>query len=117
MARSLRIGFPSAVYHVTSRGDRREPIFEDDQDRHAFLTVLEKDKGDAKDIPRLQRHAQARPIDYYLKRNKDRDTGIHEAVTNGQHSMTDVGRALGLTVSRVSRIVKAANACMAIGKA
>ncbi|NEV65280.1 transposase, partial [Thiorhodococcus minor] len=25
MARPLRIEFPGALYHVTSRGDRREP--------------------------------------------------------------------------------------------
>jgi hypothetical protein len=37
MARPLRIEFPGAVYHVTGRGDRREPIFVDDQDRHALL--------------------------------------------------------------------------------
>jgi DNA-binding MarR family transcriptional regulator len=36
-------------------------------------------------------------------------TGICDAVATGQHSMTDVGKALGLTVSRVSRIVKAGN--------
>lgn len=30
MGRPLRIEFPGAVYHVTSRGDRREPIFVDD---------------------------------------------------------------------------------------
>jgi REP element-mobilizing transposase RayT len=40
MARPLRIEFPGAVYHVTARGDRREPIFEDDQDRQAFLRVV-----------------------------------------------------------------------------
>ena len=40
MARPLRIEFPSALYHVTSRGDRREPIFEDDEDRLKFLDVL-----------------------------------------------------------------------------
>ena len=40
MVRPLRIEFPGAIYHVTSRGDRRETIFEDDQDRHAFLTVV-----------------------------------------------------------------------------
>jgi hypothetical protein len=40
MARPLRIEFPGAVYHVTSRGDRREAIFDDDQDRHAFLNVV-----------------------------------------------------------------------------
>lgn len=40
MARPLRIEFPGAVYHVTSRGDRREPIFVDDTDRLALLDVL-----------------------------------------------------------------------------
>ena len=40
MARPLRIEFAGALYHVTSRGDRREPIFEDDEDRVKFLGVL-----------------------------------------------------------------------------
>lgn len=40
MARPLRIEFPGAVYHVTSRGNRREPIFVDDADRLALLDVL-----------------------------------------------------------------------------
>jgi putative transposase len=40
MARPLRIEFPGALYHVTSRGDRREPIFDDDEDREMFLAVL-----------------------------------------------------------------------------
>ena len=40
MARPLRIEFPGAVYHVTSRGDRREKIFDDDDDRETFLAVL-----------------------------------------------------------------------------
>ena len=40
MARPLRIEYPGALYHVTSRGDRQEAIFEDDQDRTAFLNVL-----------------------------------------------------------------------------
>ena len=40
MARPLRIEFPGAVYHVTSRGDRREPIFADDSDRVALLEVV-----------------------------------------------------------------------------
>lgn len=29
MARPLRIEFPGAVYHVTARGNRREPIYVD----------------------------------------------------------------------------------------
>ena len=40
MARPLRIEYPGALYHVTSRGDRQEAIFDDDQDRRAFLNIL-----------------------------------------------------------------------------
>ena len=40
MARPLRIEFADATYHVTSRGDRREPIFLRDGDRLTFLAVL-----------------------------------------------------------------------------
>jgi len=40
MVRPMRIEFPGAVYHVTSRGDRREPIFVDDEDRQGLLGVV-----------------------------------------------------------------------------
>jgi REP element-mobilizing transposase RayT len=40
MSRPLRIEFANALYHVTSRGDRREDIFDDDVDRHNFLDTL-----------------------------------------------------------------------------
>ena len=40
MSRPLRIEFPGAVYHVTSRGDRREAIYRDDADRLAQLDIL-----------------------------------------------------------------------------
>jgi len=40
MARPLRIEFPGAVYHVTSRGDDREDIYCSDEDREVFLKVL-----------------------------------------------------------------------------
>jgi putative transposase len=40
MTRPLRIEFAGAVYHVTSRGDRREPIFEGNEDRHEFIRIL-----------------------------------------------------------------------------
>jgi putative transposase len=40
MARPLRIEFAGALYHVTARGDRREPIVDDDTDRLAFFNVL-----------------------------------------------------------------------------
>ncbi len=40
MTRPLRLEFPGALYHGTSRGDRREPVFEDDDDRSEWLAVL-----------------------------------------------------------------------------
>lgn len=40
MSRPLRIEWPGGRYHVTSRGDRREPIVEDDRDRRAWVEVL-----------------------------------------------------------------------------
>jgi hypothetical protein len=42
MFRPLRIEFPGASYHVTSRSDQYEPIFEDHSDRAALLGVLEE---------------------------------------------------------------------------
>jgi putative transposase len=40
MSRPLRIEFPGAVYHVTSRGDRRELIYRSDDDRALHLAIL-----------------------------------------------------------------------------
>ncbi len=40
VARKLRIEYPGAIYHVLSRGDRREPIFRDDRDRTRFVETL-----------------------------------------------------------------------------
>jgi hypothetical protein len=39
-AAQLRIEYPGAIYHVLSRGDRREDIFHDDVDRQDFLKTL-----------------------------------------------------------------------------
>ena len=40
MARPLRLEFPGAIYHVTSRGNARNAIFLDDEDRELFLGGL-----------------------------------------------------------------------------
>ncbi len=40
MPRKLLVGYPGAVYHVMNRGDRREHIFRNDQDRENFLLAL-----------------------------------------------------------------------------
>jgi putative transposase len=53
MVRPLRIEYPGAVYHITSRGDRREPIAKDDLDRATFLSIL------AQAFDRFDAHAWA----------------------------------------------------------
>jgi REP element-mobilizing transposase RayT len=40
MARPLRLEYPGAVYHVTSRGNARQDIVVDDRDRTLFLEKL-----------------------------------------------------------------------------
>src|SRR5213596_3488314 len=40
MGRKLRVQYPGAIYHVMNRGDRREPIFDDDLDRQRVLQTL-----------------------------------------------------------------------------
>ena len=59
MPRKLRIQYPGAIYHVINRGDQREDIFRDDEDRQRFLTTL----GEACEKTDWQVHA------YCLMRN------------------------------------------------
>ncbi|WP_343732486.1 transposase [Duganella sp.] len=40
MTRPLRLEFPGALYHVTSRGDHKALIFYDDTDRAMWLQTL-----------------------------------------------------------------------------
>lgn len=40
MARPLRIEYPGAVYHITSRGNEKKAVFKDDSDRAVFLKIL-----------------------------------------------------------------------------
>jgi REP element-mobilizing transposase RayT len=42
MARPLRIEYDGALYHITSRGNERKPIFKDDTDRNIFLGTVYK---------------------------------------------------------------------------
>jgi len=42
MGRPLRIEYPGALYHLTSRGNERRKIFRDDSDKVKFLEILEE---------------------------------------------------------------------------
>jgi putative transposase len=45
MARPLRLQFPGALYHVTARGNARQRIYLDAEDRHRFLELLGQEIG------------------------------------------------------------------------
>jgi putative transposase len=45
MSRPLRLEFPGAIYHLTSRGNARQAIFKDDGDREGFLEIVEQVVG------------------------------------------------------------------------
>ncbi len=59
MPRKLRMEYPGAIYHVMNRGDHREEIFRDDEDRKRILSTL----GEACQTTQWQVHA------YGLMRN------------------------------------------------
>ena len=42
MARPIRIEYPGAVYHITSRGNAQQAIYNSDADRYQFLSLLDK---------------------------------------------------------------------------
>ena len=42
MGRPLRIEYPGALYHVTSRGNEKRKIFLQDSDRLRFLRMLDE---------------------------------------------------------------------------
>jgi putative transposase len=42
MSRPSCIEFAGALYHITSRGDRRKDVFEDDTVRASFSSILDK---------------------------------------------------------------------------
>jgi REP-associated tyrosine transposase len=42
MARPLRIEFVGGLYHITARGNAREDIYVNDEDREMFLNLLDK---------------------------------------------------------------------------
>ncbi|HEY1373323.1 MAG TPA: transposase [Candidatus Binatia bacterium] len=42
MARPMRIEYPGALYHITTRGNARRAIFKDDRDRRLLLDILQR---------------------------------------------------------------------------
>jgi len=61
MARPLRIEFCGALYHVTSRGDGREDIYLDEEDRELFMLVL----GEVCDLFNWSVHSWCQMTNHY----------------------------------------------------
>lgn len=67
---------------------------------------LDPARARSKEVPRQQRQASVKPLQYYIDQAADRDAGILAALREGGYSLTAIADAVGLSVSRVSRIVR-----------
>jgi REP element-mobilizing transposase RayT len=117
MARPLRIQFPGALYHVTSRGNARAPIFLGDSDRHLFLDVL----GAAIDRSHWLCHAYCLMTNHYhlvletpranLSRGMRQLNGLYTQRFNRRHERVGhifQGRFTGILVERESHLLELA---------
>ncbi|AGA31755.1 putative transposase [Thioalkalivibrio nitratireducens DSM 14787] len=117
MARPLRIEFPGALYHVTSRGDRRENIYEDDADRQRFLEIL----GEVVTRFRWLCHAYCLMTNHYhilaetpeanLSRGMRHLNGVYTQASNRRHGRAGhvfQGRFKAILVERESYLLELA---------
>jgi putative transposase len=117
MARPLRIEYPGALYHVTSRGNAREAIFLEDADRHCFLDRL----AEVVESHRWLCHAYCLMTNHYhllvetreanLSRGMRRLNGLYSQGFNRRHERVGhllQGRFSGILVERESHLLELA---------
>lgn len=78
----------------------------DDSFIQRMQSLLEPDRARAAEVPRSQRRTRPDSIQTYLKAY-ERDEAIVKACREGGHTLSSIAREVGLSVSRVSRIVAA----------
>lgn len=92
MARPLRIEYPGAVYHITGRGNARQDVFLDDEDRLKFLEVLEQVTGrfnwlcHAYCLIANHYHLLIETIDPTLSRGMRQLNGVYTQAFNRRHN-------------------------------
>ena len=100
MARPLRIEFEGALYHVTSRGNARQPIFMSDEDQNGFLDTLTHVVGrfwwicHAYCLMDNHYHLVAETPEANLSRGMRQLNGVYTQIFNRRHSR--VGHLLGI---------------------
>ena len=121
MTRPLRIEFPGAVYHITSRGNAKQVIFLDDKDRNNFLIILSlivkrfsvflKDKDKIKEVSKIQRYV-ARPklseifADNKIRDKKTRNQATYLAYIRDGYTFKEIAEYLNLHYTTISRSVR-----------
>ncbi|MES1949175.1 hypothetical protein C84B14_17598 [Salinisphaera sp. C84B14] len=115
MARPIRIEFAGALYHVTSRGDRREAIYEDDTDRARFLEILGQVVQDfnwvchAYCLMTNHYHLVIETPDANLSRGMRQLNGVYAQYSNRRHRRTGhlfQGRFKGILVDGDSYLLE-----------
>ncbi len=115
MARPLRLEFPNALYHITSRGDRREDIYEDDEDRIKFLTLLGKVVTDYNwlchgyCLMSNHYHLIIETLDSNLTKGMRQLNGVYTQTTNRRHKRTGhlfQGRYKAILVDKESYLLE-----------
>jgi REP element-mobilizing transposase RayT len=107
--------FPGAVYHVTSRGDRREPIFFEDEDREAFLSLLGREVSQqgwrlyAYCLMDNHYHLLVETPEPNLSRGMRRLNGVYTQTFNRRHGLVGhlfQGRYKAIVVDRDSYLLE-----------
>ena len=117
MSRPLRIELSGGLYHVTSRGDRRESIYRDDQDRMVWLTVL----GEVCSRFNWRCHAYCEMTNHYhfvietpdanLSKGMRQLNGVYTQKTNRHHGLVGhlfQGRFKAIVVERDAYLLELA---------
>ena len=117
MARPLRIEFLNALYHITSRGDRREDIYEDDEDRKIFLEIVGKVVTNFNwlchgyCLMSNHYHLIVETLDGNLAKGMRQLTGVYTQTSNRRHNRTGhlfQGRYKAILVDKESYLLELA---------
>ena len=115
VSRPLRPEVPGAVWHITSRGNERQDVFLDDEDRERFLSLLGKVAGDfdwrvhAYVLMGNHYHLMLETPEPTLSRGMRQLNGIYTQAFNGRHDRVGhlyQGRFKAILVEREAHLLE-----------